>query len=363
MDINFKFPEFAIGFHSGWIDRNNDPTKHLTLTRRKIVRLVKISYKPLIEMEGHKIPCLVKSRSGILEGLSSGAGSTIYQYRGGYYKFKRNGFRAGDFIKSGIQDRAFKIKNDIFEKRDNEDAGIYSKTDAYREIKIEKILQGTELEVPQKTIALYNITNPFGRTDSVILIQIIDTDFRVDEYCIILLINLFHEVFGEHFEINLRDSHFAYGYYSLRKAIEILEEKYAMLFILIGQYIGRNYRVIHDSGIIRGISNSWYGNDLICNNGTIGICDLESCFTKDEIGNERVFQELKKTDIHLAKTAFYESMNYFDNSLASFVGVRLISGFNEGYRNKSFSKLDPQNIKMHISSFIDIRNNMFIKND
>lgn len=52
-------------------------------------------------------------------------------------------------------------------------------------------------------------------------------------------------------------------------------------------------------------------------------------------------RRLKKTDIQLAKTAFYDSMNYFENSIASFVGVKLIEGFDYGYNNKKYKKLNP----------------------
>jgi hypothetical protein len=112
------------------------------------------------------------------------------------------------------------------------------------------------------------------------------------------------------------------------------------------------YRNFHDEGYLRGISNSWYGNELICEDGNIGVCDLESCFSKEEINDDEVFEELAKTDYNLAITAFYDSMNCFENSIASIVGSKLVEGFKEGYNNKEYKTLDINNIKEQIKRFI-----------
>ena len=111
-----------------------------------------------------------------------------------------------------------------------------------------------------------------------------------------------------------------------------------------------------------GIGNSWYGNELICEDGNMGICDLESCFSKKEIGDTKLFEQLKKTDIMLAKTAFYDSMNYFENSLTSFVGIKLIEGFEKGYKINKAKRLNPKEIKKQITKFIKIKREI-VKND
>jgi len=48
-------------------------------------------------------------------------------------------------------------------------------------------------------------------------------------------------------------------------------------------------------------------------------------------------------------------MNYFENSLASFVGVNLIEGFEEGYKTNKAEKLNPEEIKKQIHKFNKIR--------
>jgi len=51
---------------------------------------------------------------------------------------------------------------------------------------------------------------------------------------------------------------------------------------------------------------------------------LESCFSKEEIDNDEVFGRLAKTDYNLVITAFYNSMNCFENPLANIVGLKFI---------------------------------------
>lgn len=54
--------------------------------------------------------------------------------------------------------------------------------------------------------------------------------------------------------------------------------------------------------------------------------------------------------------------NYFENSLASFVGIKLIEGFEEGYKNNKAKKLNPKEIKKQIIKFNKIRKEI-IEND
>ena len=82
---------------------------------------------------------------------------------------------------------------------------------------------------------------------------------------------------------------------------------------------------------------------------------------RPEIGDE-LFEELAKTDYNLAITAFYDSMNCFENSIASIVGSKLIEGFSKGYSSKEYKKLDIKIIKEQINQFIRIKEQI-IKND
>jgi len=47
-----------------------------------------------------------------------------------------------------------------------------------------------------------------------------------------------------------------------------------------------------------------------------------------------------------------DSMNCFENSIASIVGSKLVEGFREGYNNKGYKTLDINNIKEQIKKFI-----------
>lgn len=361
MENNFKYPSFAIGFHSGWNDSNNSPTMKLSLTRRRKILLSKSKYKIMLS-EKNIPPFLIKDKKGKIKALSSGAGSSIIMFGEDYFKIKRNGYRYGGFIERAIPDREFTLKDGLNEACDDEDAGLLSLEDAERELKIERELEKLGFIIPQRIVGLYSLENPFEDENSVAIIQKISTDFRADEYCAMLLTNLFYDIYGKNCKINLKEARFRFKKYSLKKALEILNKGYSKQFFEIGRNIGKIYKSLHLSGYTRGISNSWYGNELICEDGKMGICDLESCFSIKEIEDKEVFDNLLKTDISLAKTAFYGSMNYFENSLASFVGIRLIEGFDEGYKTNRANDLNPKEIKKQIDKFNKIKK-FIIEND
>jgi hypothetical protein len=356
MEVDLRNPAFAIGFHSGWSLANDSPTISLSLTNRKKINLIESESKPIFDRENLSIPFLIKTNISGISGLSSGVGSSLIEFKGNFYKLKRNGYRLEGFKDKIIPDRSFSLGRDFLEETSNEFGGVMSIDDAKREIKIEEELK-TIFRIPQKTIALYSIKIPFpDSNDSVAMIQKIDSDLRADEFCIILLTNLFYKIYGNNFLIDLQKMQMFYPKYSIKKGLKILKEDFEQLFLHIGKIIGGIYRKMHDHNYLRGIGNSWYGNEVICPEGNIGICDLESCFSKEEINDEELFEELKKTDINLARTAFYESMNYFENSLASFVAVRLIEGFDKGYRDNFQGKIDPFTIEKQITNFLKIRN-------
>lgn len=366
MKINFRYPLFSIGIHSGWCERNDSPTKSLVLTRRKEIKLNKYNFSIISNLikTKVKIPYFVKSKTGESDGLSSGVGSSILKIGDEFFKIKRNGYKDKGFIENKISDRGFFLKNKtIYEKTDDEHGGAMSIEDAEREIRIEQDLIKLGFNLPQKTVSLYKIKLPFQKESySVALIQKIETDFRADELCMILLTNLFYEVFGENFKINLKESIFQFSDYELKKGLDILNNKYRKIFYNLSKSIGAIYRKLHDEGYLRGIGNSWYGNELICEDGNIGICDLECCFTREEIGDNELFSQICRTDIDLCRTAFYDSMNFFENSLASFVGTILIEGFNDGYNSGEYKKLEITEIIKQIERFISIKK-LVIEND
>ncbi len=359
MKFNLAYPEFGIGFHSGWSDANNNPTQKLFVTLRNKVKLIESKYEVMIN-SGNLPPFLVKSNMGNIEGISSGVGSAILKFNGGYYKIKRNGYRDEGFISNKIPDRAFNIgKKGLSEGTDFEVGGAMSLEDAENEIKHEKIIEGLGIPLPQRTVGLYKILLPFEKSDAVAMIQKIESDYRVDELVISILINSFFEVYNEKAKIHIDKGEFYYPTYSISKELKKINN-YKKLIYEIGKIIGGIYKKFHINGYLRGIGNSWYGNEIICKNGEIGVCDLESCFSKEEVGGKEVFEELCKTDLNLARTAFYDSMNYFDNSLASIIGSWLIDSFNEGYDKIYEGKLDVSEIENIITRFLKIKDKVIV---
>lgn len=354
-EINYKYPEFAIGFHSGWSE-DNHPTSKLIITARKKVPLIKYNFTILFNKTNLNIPFYLKSRNGKIFGLTSGAGSTIIKFKNNYYKIKRNGYKLFGFY-GEIPDREFYIKTGLYEAESPEIGGGLNIKDARREIQIEKKLFDKGYNLPQKTVALYEINK---QSKQVALIQKVNSEFRADELCTILLINLFYKIFKLEFSLNIINSKFRYPKYSLSHAINIFEKEYKHTIIQIGANIGGLYKALHDDGYIRGIDNSWFGNEIICDDGDIGLCDLESTFTEKEINNQKSFDYLKKMDCQLAKTAFYDSMNFFNNSIASLIGITLVEGFDKGYSEKYHVKLDNFIIKKEIREFMNIKSKVII---
>jgi len=64
--------------------------------------------------------------------------------------------------------------------------------------------------------------------------------------------------------------------------------------------------------------------------------------------------------LNLAKTAFYDSMNYFENSLASIFGSWLINSFDEGYQERYKGKLEQDFIESVIDKFIKIKDKIIV---
>jgi hypothetical protein len=258
------------------------------------------------------------------------------------------------FPKKGLEDRF--NTNEVYGQ------GIDTHSTIARVKCVGEFLERLCLDNPQKIVGLYRIEVPFEKDDAVAIIQQIDTDFRADELSMIYLFNLFYDVYGDKCSFSLRDNYFNFPQYSIKEGFEIFKKYYSKKFFDLARNIGSIYRKFHDEGYLRGISNSWYGNELICEDGNIGVCDLESCFSKKEINDDELFKELAKTDYNLAITAFYDSMNCFENSIASIVGSKLVEGFREGYTSKRYKKLDINIIKEQINKFIKNREKI-IKDD
>jgi hypothetical protein len=68
----------------------------------------------------------------------------------------------------------------------------------------------------------------------------------------------------------------------------------------LGRAIGGLYRFLHEARVIRGNGNSWYGNDALCEDGTIALCDLEGIVREQQIGGS-MHRLLRELDLHMFK--------------------------------------------------------------
>ena len=64
MLIDFRYPTFAIGFHSGWSNEIKDPTKTLRVSKRVEVSLKKHPYKKIFFNLEKEMPLLIKTKKG-----------------------------------------------------------------------------------------------------------------------------------------------------------------------------------------------------------------------------------------------------------------------------------------------------------
>ncbi|MEM3405946.1 MAG: hypothetical protein QW117_03185 [Candidatus Pacearchaeota archaeon] len=351
--FDFSYPEGFFGFHSGW-NNNDEFTKRLSLTFRKPIRL-KIYPSEILEEYNPKlknIPFLIKDSKGEYLGLSCGTGGALVKIEGETYKFKRNGTKYKGFIKNCIIDREILFKKKIIiESNIYEHRGTLDYNDAKREIKNYHLIIKEGFVSPYIPIGIRRVLLPFRTSETYCsLIYLVNSDLRVDEFCMAVIINILAKL-KDSVQFNKKKNYFLIKNIKVTRILKDHHEKLKLLYNL-GKKIGFIYRKLHNKGFIRGIGNSWYGNEIIMPNGEIGITDLDSMYSKDSFkGNEESFLRFQKNDLNLFITGVYSSLAYFENCIFDFSAQSLIEGFNIGYLKYKDVKLNKHQILSEIEEF------------
>jgi hypothetical protein len=172
---------------------------------------------------------------------------------------------------------------------------------------------------------------------------------------------LLSDIYDNDFKIDINRNKIIFPLYDISEGYNIFEKNYEELFFSISKNIGSMYKLLHKEGYVRGIGNSWYGNEVIYDNGHLGICDLDATFSKNNIKNEKLFRKLCILDNLMAKTAFFDSLNMFENSMLSIVASTLIEGFEYGYKYEDYKKLEKNKIVKQIDLFQKRRKGIIIE--
>ncbi len=358
----FKYPVKNVGFHSSWTEENDDPTRKLSLGFRKEVYL-----KPLdctcIHMEGEHNDdlLLIKSKDGDVKGLSDGAGSSLVK-RGNnkVYKIKRNGYKYHGFIKEHFRDSSFSIENDkVYESTYFEHAGLYRFTDALREIKISNELEKNGFLIPHKPVSLYKLNlNSIKDADYGIVMYEVDSNFRCDEFVMGAVLSFLGDYLKNNkIKFDVGNEFFLFDNLNLSDAVNNLYNSVELSTILdVSRNIGTMYRNLHDLGYIRGIGNSWYGNEIIYHDGRIGLCDFDSTFHADEMKDFKIHKHSQNNDLNLFVTGTFSSLSVFSSSLFEILADLIIQSFKEGYKTKVGNKISEQDINGILERYFELEN-------
>lgn len=272
----FRMPSCASGWHSGWDEKQNDPCAALALAKRRTVQLAPHAAERTVTLaaDSDVPPFLLKTPLGTVRGLSSGAGGALVEWRGNIFKLKRCGLKNEGIFLNAIRDRNISTAGDrLIETTISAPAGLAPLPLLEREAEVVCRLPEFGLEAASRPSVIYVIVK--GDAPSGCLVSTVKSDLRVDEVLYGLACN--HG-----------------GLLSRPKIHELVEE--------LGAAEGALYSRIHCSGIVRGIGNSWYGNEALGSDGSLLLCDLETFFFPELVTLElsRFYRSHEKNFFHMA---------------------------------------------------------------
>lgn len=250
----FQYPAWACGWHSGWDDPSRDPCSSLALTARREVSLAPFSVNRTIALNGVAAPSfLMKTPEGRIRGLSSGAGGSLVPWTSGVLKFKRCGLGYTGIVLDAIRDRSVRARDgDLIETSVAIAAGLAPLDTLEREVQVSARLPEFGFEAASKPVAIHEVIR--GKPGSGCLVSEVKSDLRVDEVLCALCLN-------------------AGRLLSISERLELAEE--------LGSAEGSLYGAVHRRRMIRGIGNSWFGNEALAPDGRLLLCDLENLFFPD----------------------------------------------------------------------------------
>jgi hypothetical protein len=260
MEDPFRMPLWASGWHSGWDEKQKDPCAALALGNRRTVHLTRCAAERTVTLIGNcdVPPFLLKTARGTIRGLSSGAGGALVPWRGNIVKLKRCGLKNEGIFLDALRDRHIRTASGrLLETTITAAAGLAPLPVLERETEVVRRLPAFGLEAASEPCAMYVVAE--GQAPSGCLMSSVKTDLRVDEV-----------LYG------LARNHG--GLLSRADIHELVHE--------LGAAEGALYSSIRHSGMVRGVGNSWYGNEALDSNGTLLLCDLETFFFPDLVTPE-----------------------------------------------------------------------------
>lgn len=319
-DARALVPSFALplglhGFHSGWMDdREVDPRSALGFASRRVVRLRAV--EPVVlwraaSWRGGGLPLLIKHEGGAYVGVTSGAGGALVPLADRVLKLKRCGYKYLGVQGGGTHDRQVALRDGALIERTYDGAmGLGEVEDLLAEHAAFEVLAALGARAASRPGLLVGLpadqlvlSPPAG-----CLITEVTTDVRADEVFVAALIE------GDH-------AH---------------DEPRAVVHDL-GRAIGGLYRRLHDARVVRGNGNSWYGNDALCADGVIALCDLEGILPEADVAPalHRLFREL---DLHMFKAGVMVSCGTIrggDGARTFAFAERLLRAFDAGYASRA----------------------------
>lgn len=316
---SFALPLGLHGFHSGWMDDSEvDPRSALGFASRRIVRLRAV--EPVVawtamSWQGGALPLLVKHPDGAYVGVTSGAGGALVPFADRVLKLKRCGYKYLGIQANATRDRKQVLRAGALVERTYAGAmGLGEVDDLLAERDAFEVL--TALGVPAASRPSLLVGFPAEQLaftpPAACMITDVVTDVRADEVFVLALTDAGHDHDHDH------------------------DEPRAVVHDL-GRAIGGLYRRLHDARVVRGNGNSWYGNDALCADGAIALCDLEGILPEADVAPaiHRLFREL---DLHMFKTGVFVSCGTIrggDHERTFAFAGRLVRAFEAGYAGRA----------------------------
>jgi hypothetical protein len=319
-DARALVPSFALplglhGFHSGWMDdREVDPRSALGFASRRVVRLRAVESVPIWRATTWRdgdLPLLIKHVDGAFVGVTSGAGGALVPFGDRVLKLKRCGYKYLGVQAGGTHDRQVGFRDGVLIERTYDGAmGLGEVDDLLTEHAAFEIL--AELGVPAASRPSLLVGLPADQLvlspPAGCLVTEVTTDVRADEVFVLALTH------GD-------PDH---------------DEPRAVVHDL-GRAVGGLYRRLHDARVVRGNGNSWYGNDALCADGAIALCDLEGILPEVDVAPalHRLFREL---DLHMFKAGVMVSCGTIrggDAERTFAFADRLLRAFEAGYASRA----------------------------
>ncbi len=282
------------GFHSGWHD-GGDPTEDLRLSFRRRVTLRPFPAK-LVGASGPESPPFGLKTSSPGSGvgaISSGAGSAVFEWRGGLYRLKRCGFKDQGLGGPPIADRAF--------FRDAEGT--------LREVSVEtpRGLCAPEL-IDSELRALHA-----ARREGLVRDMTVAARYQVGEAGASVLFAITSDVRADEFYLHARDL-------GLRG-----------LALTVFHDVGALYATAHRAGFTRGVGNAWFGNDVVLPDGNISFVDVENAFVPTDL-SPPLLEFVQTCDLLQYRSALVVAFSS-ESTLRESAGAA-IGAFQNGYQKR-----------------------------